>query len=185
MPATFDADITMLLRDALAWIETVAEEMRSYLNDPNRHPGGTNEPSVALAKERQDVVEITLDITAKVSALASAHIADGAVDLAIPLVVLGQACVGDAMRCLLSVSAFETVRVADETRARVVHDLAERRSADARKGAPKPKFEDGALLAFMSKWSTDHGGRVRGRQKAAALHFDVTELAISKRLKKI
>ena len=102
-----------------------------------------------------------------------------------PLVVHGQACVGDAMRCLLSVSAFETVRVADETRARVVEDFAEKRSADARKGAPKPTFDDNRLLTFMNKWRVVHNGKMHGSQKAAALEFGVTDAAIRKRFKKI
>ena len=185
MIGDLDTDVTVLLRDALAWIEAVTDEMRHYINDPNRHPGGTNETSVVLSKERQEVVEMTLDITTNLSVLASAHLADGATELAVPLVLHGQACVGDAMRCLLYVSAFETVRVADEVRARVVQDFAEKRSADARKGAPKPTFDDNAFMTFMNKWRDDHNGRVRGSQKAAALEFGVTDTAIRKRLKKI
>lgn len=185
MIGNLHSDVTVLLRDALAWIEAVADEMRRYLNDPNRHPGGTNETSVALSKERREVVEMTLDITTNLSVLASAHLTDGAIELAVPLVVHGQACVGDAMRCLLSVSAFETVRVADEVRTRVVQDFAEKRSADARKGAPKPTFDDNAFMRFMNEWRGDHNGRMRGSQTAAALEFGVTEAAIRKRLKKI
>ena len=185
MLGNLDADVTVLLRDALAWIEAATDEMRHYLNDANRHPAGTNETSVALSKERQEVVAMTLEITTNLSVLASAHLADGATELAVPLVVHGQACVGDAMRCLLFVSAFETVRVADEVRARVVQDFAEKRSADARKGAPKPTFDDNAFMAFMEKWRSDHNAKMRGSKKAAALEFNVTEAAIRKRLKKI
>ena len=54
----------------------------------------------------------------------------------------------------------------------------------ARGGAATREFSDVDLLGVYAKWSARHG-RDRGARRAAAAHFNVTETAIGKRLKKI
>ena len=92
--------------------------------------------------------------------------------------------VGDGLNVLLGVSAYETLRVDTEVRWEVASDEAEKRSANARKGARKPTFTDEALTNYINEWQV-RNGKKRGSIKAAAAHFDVTDAAIGKRRRKI
>jgi len=59
----------------------------------------------------------------------------------------------------------------------------QRQAAGALGGRPR-RFPDEALVAFRDAFRTKHG-TLRGSGKAAALEFDVTEKAISDRLRRI
>ena len=179
-----EVDTPTLLRQVLAWTEKVANDMHTYLVDPRRHPGGTNDTALELSAARREVVETTLKISAHHAAAASAHLRKGEVELAVHWVIRSLWCVGDGLNVLLGVSAYETGRVDNEARAEVTSDEAEKRSTNARKGARKPTFTDGALTEYINEWQA-RNGKKRGSIKAAAAHFDVTDAAIGKRRRKI
>jgi hypothetical protein len=80
--------------------------------------------------------------------------------------------------------AADAVFMAGRTEMRATMEEAEsrRRSEAGRKGGARQQFTDDELVRFLAEWQSREGKR-RGRIKAAAARFDVTEKAVHLRLK--
>lgn len=184
MLGDLDADPAAVLADAIAHARTSLKQIQEYLVHPARHPGGTNETSRKAIANREEICASAAGTVQFLLEEATESLDYGRREAAAILVVNAQAFLMDSLAVLLAVSAYETLRVDAEAEFRNAEEEARRRSSNAAKGAPKPRFSDEALQEFIRSYEVRHSKR-RGAIKAAGLHFSVSDTAIRSRLSKI